>query len=81
MQTTIKKWGNSQGIRIPKAFLESLGMKENDNVEIERVDDSIVIKKIITSQKLTLNDIFDGYTENYQPKEFDWGNPVGKEVW
>lgn len=36
--------GNSQGIRIPKAFLESLGMKENDNVEIERVDDSIVIK-------------------------------------
>ena len=37
--------GNSQGIRIPKAFLESLGMKENDNVEVERVDDSIVIKK------------------------------------
>ena len=32
MQTTIKKWGNSQGIRIPKAFLESLDMKENDNV-------------------------------------------------
>ncbi len=39
-------------------------MKENDNVELQRVDD-----------------IFDGYTENYQPKEFDWGNSVGKEVW
>lgn len=66
--------GNSQGIRIPKAFLESLGMKENDNVELQRVDDSIIIRKMATPQKLTLDDIFDGYTENYQPKEFDWGN-------
>ena len=81
MQTTIQKWGNSQGIRIPKAFLEALGMRENDHVEIERVDDSIVIKKIITSQKLTLDDIFEGYNENYQPEQFDWGKPVGKEVW
>ncbi len=56
-------------------------MKENDNVELQRVDDSIVIKKVISSKKLTLDDIFDGYTENYQPKEFDWGNSVGKEVW
>ena len=81
MQTTIQKWGNSQGIRIPKAFLEALGMRENDHVEIERVDDSIVIKKIITSQKLTLDDIFEGYNENYQPEQFDWEKPVGKEVW
>lgn len=30
MQATIQKWGNSQGIRIPKAFLEALGIREND---------------------------------------------------
>lgn len=81
MQTTIKKWGNSQGIRIPKAFLESLGMKENDNVELQRVDDSIIIRKMATPQKLTLDDIFEGYTRNYQAQEFDWGGSVGKEVW
>ncbi len=34
MQATIQKWGNSQGIRIPKAFLEAVGMGENDLVEI-----------------------------------------------
>ncbi len=45
MQATIQKWGNSQGIRIPKAFLEALGMMENDLVELSRVDDHIVIKK------------------------------------
>lgn len=81
MQITIQKWGNNQGIRIPKLFLEAFGMRENDNVEIERVDDSIIIRKIIKSLKLTLDDIFDGYTENYQLEEFDWGEPVGKEMW
>ena len=30
MQATIQKWGNSQGIRIPKAFLDALNMAEND---------------------------------------------------
>jgi antitoxin MazE len=29
MQATIQKWENSQGIRIPKAFLEALNMTEN----------------------------------------------------
>ena len=43
MQAMIQKWGNSQGIRIPKAFLEALGMTENDLVELNRVDDNIVI--------------------------------------
>ena len=28
MQTTIQKWGNSQGIRIPKAYLEAVGLAE-----------------------------------------------------
>ena len=41
---------------------------------------SIIMRKMIKLQKLILNDIFDGCTENYQPKEFDRGNPVGKEV-
>lgn len=81
MQAIIQKWGNSQGIRIPKAFLEAVGLTVNDHVELERVDDSIVIKKVDLSKKVTLEDIFSGYTGNYEAEEFDWGNPVGKEVW
>jgi len=56
-------------------------MKENDNVELQRVDDSIIIRKMTTPQKLTLDDIFEGYTGDYQAQEFDWGGSVGEEVW
>lgn len=81
MQATIQKWGNSQGIRIPKAFLEALGMIENDIVELSRVDDHIVIKKVKKESNLTLEQIFKDYEGESTVEEFDWGAPVGREVW
>lgn len=81
MQAIIQKWGNSQGIRIPKAFLDAMGMSENDTVELQRVDDGIIIKKLQTKKSLTLSDIFQGYDESEQQEEYDWGKPTGREVW
>ncbi len=81
MQATIQKWGNSQGIRIPKAFLEALGMMENDVVELNRVNDNLVITKVKEKKELTIDDIFQGYDGEYTPEAFDWGLPVGREVW
>ncbi|MFG6363551.1 MAG: AbrB/MazE/SpoVT family DNA-binding domain-containing protein [Schaedlerella sp.] len=71
----------SQGIRIPKAFLEALGMIENDIVELSRVDDHIVIKKVKKERNLTLEQIFKDYEGESTVEEFDWGAPVGREVW
>ena len=34
MYATIQKWGNSQGLRIPKALLDAVGLKEHDRVEL-----------------------------------------------
>lgn len=42
MRARIVKIGNSQGIRIPKLFLEQTGL--GNEVEIEIIDDQIVIK-------------------------------------
>lgn len=81
MRATIQKWGNSQGIRIPKAFLEALGMRENDLVELSRVDNNILISKVKKEQELTLEDIFQDYDGAYKAEKFDWGSPSGKEVW
>ena len=72
MQATIQKWGNSQGIRIPKAFLEALGMRENDLVELSRVDNNILISKVKKEQELTLEDIFQDYDGAYKAEKFDW---------
>jgi len=87
MQTTIVKWGNSQGIRIPKAFLKNLQITENDMVEVKLEDDKIIIEKSNTKKhKTTKERLVDFYGVNYgkkhiQQEEFDWGKPAGKEIW
>lgn len=50
-------------------------------MELNRVDDNIVITKVKEKKNLTLEDIFKDYAGEYAAEEFDWGSPVGKEVW
>lgn len=54
MTTTIVKWGNSRGIRLPKPFLESLNLKDKDIVDALTDDDVIIIKKSINCRHKTL---------------------------
>ena len=87
MQTTVVKWGNSHGIRLPKAFLQNMNIMENDSVNISLEDEKIVIKKIKTKEHKTLKErLMEFYGENYErviepQKEYDWGKPLGKEIW
>jgi len=34
MHTRIRKWGNSQAIRLPKVIMDSAGLKESDEVQL-----------------------------------------------
>ena len=47
MYATIQKWGNSQGLRIPKSLLDALGIRENDRVELLQAEDGIHIKSAL----------------------------------
>ena len=83
MMTTIQKWGNSQGVRLPKTILDILFLQENDTVEIVTENDSIIIKKATRKRraKKSLEERFKNYKGNYQCTEWKTGKPVGKEVW
>ena len=56
MYATVQKWGNSQGLRIPKALLEALGIRENDRVELTQVGDTISVQKAISTPHKTLEE-------------------------
>ena len=87
MQTTIVKWGNSQGIKLPKAFLKSIQITENDPVDITLENEKIVIKKVnIKEHKTTEQRLIEFYGKNFKraslpQNEIDWGRPVGNEIW
>ena len=44
--TNIRKWGNSQGLYIPKDLLKQLKIAVNDPVSLSVEDDAIVIKRL-----------------------------------
>ncbi|GAB6072273.1 AbrB/MazE/SpoVT family DNA-binding domain-containing protein [Venenivibrio stagnispumantis] len=77
---TINKWGNSQGIRIPKNYLKKLGLDIGDEVEIRIEDEKLIIVPVKKKRKskLDINKLFkEKYEEN---EEYNWGQ-VGKEIW
>ena len=81
MMAQVKKWGNSQGIRLSKELLVAAGIQNNDFLDIELVDGNIVLKKV-GKQHRTLEERAKEYDGKLGPyEEFDWGEPVGRERW
>ena len=81
MTTTIQKWGNSQGVRIPKILLDSINWSENEEVSINIEEDKLVIEKAKTQNRKNIKELFKDYKGEYKPEEIDWGEPEGEETW
>ena len=80
MQTQIKEWGNSQGIRLPKEVLKSAGFTLNEVLDVTISNGVITLAK--TFRHKTLEERaseFDG--KLMLDGDSDWGQPVGREVW
>ncbi len=82
MLVKLKKWGNSQGIRVPKALLEESQISIDESVDISAKKGMIIIKPASKVKgKYNLKDLIDQLPKDYKPDEIDWGTPAGKEAW
>ena len=85
IETKVTKWGNSQGIRIPKKVLSEIGINNpvDQKVDINVEKDKIVIHKHTGKSKFAQR--FEGFDLNKYNKqvrdsrEYDWGEDVGNE--
>lgn len=87
MRTTLQRWGNSQGVRLPKSIVESLGMSVGAPVIVEISGDhsQITITPATESRPVRgrhrIEDLIAESDPNAFATEHDWGKPHGKEVW
>ncbi len=82
MLSKIQKWGNSQGIRIPKGILEDSKIEIGEDVDISIKDGTIVIKKAnMIRGRYKIEDLVAKMPKDQEPSEVDWGDPEGQEVW
>ncbi len=79
MTAQIVKWGNSQGIRIPKSIMKECGIGLNEDLLISVNGDKIIIERAFRHR--TLEERAAEYGGDLGPyEEFDWGVPMGREV-
>jgi len=88
MYATIQKWGNSNGLRVPKALLDAVGLRENDRVELVQNHDYITIKKACPIQHKTLEERLTSFygkpveqIDRIPSEEMEWGKAEGSEAW
>ncbi len=87
-QTVIRRWGNSQGIRLSKEILSQMNLKEDDTIGISICDGKMTIEKVNKPKYLNLAERLEAfykrpieeiYVESTQ--EVDVGDPQGNEIW
>lgn len=80
MIAQIKSWGNSQGIRLSKELLDSLGMHLNEYLDVKVQDGNILLSKSFKHKTLEERVYeFEGKLGPYE--EVQWGDPTGRETW
>ncbi len=86
MTTTLQSWGNSQGIRLPKALLKALDLDSGSSLELALTPkkDAIVVrpvkKKVPVRGRHRIEDLAAAMPKNYKSSEFGW-DAAGREVW
>jgi antitoxin MazE len=79
IKTQVVAWGNSQALRIPRAMLDVLKIREGDDVELMVENGRLTVQPL--NPKITLESLVAGITPENRHGEVDWGKPVGREVW
>lgn len=89
MEIKLKKWGNSQGIILPKKVLREAGIDPSlpQEFEVQVKDDQLILTPVKSNQ--TLKDLFKGfdykkywqeYDKAHRTKEANFGKPQGREI-
>lgn len=79
MNVHVRKWGNSDAVRIPAKALAAAGIKTGDPVEVREEGGQILIKKAGPPVPITLEWLLEGMTSDNLHPEIDFGPPVGNE--
>jgi len=81
LKTTIKRWGNSAAVRIPRQVLAQANLEEGSDVEVLMTGDGEITLRAAHKRK-SIQELFANYDGGFfQTEEIDWGPPKGDEAW
>jgi antitoxin MazE len=80
MQTTIRKWGNSLGLRIPRSLAAEAQVEEGATVDLS-VEDGRLLVRPLWVRKYSLNGLLRKVSRRNLHRAVTTGRAVGREAW
>jgi antitoxin MazE len=80
MQTSIQKWGNSLGVRLPKQLAEKQSLKAGTKVLVTETKTGVSIE-IVKGESKSLVELVKEISPSNLHSETEWGAAVGNELW
>ena len=80
MLTKVRKWGNSLGLRIPKAFAQEVSVEEGSTVDISIAEGQLVVRAV-RRRAYELGDLLAEVSADNLHGEVSTGEPRGRESW
>ena len=80
MKAKVAKWGNSLGVRLPKAAAEAVGLRAGADVEVVVDGPDLRLRKAIRIPFYRLENLVAQMKPENEPELVDWGPDRGEEI-
>lgn len=77
MQVLVSKWGNSLGLRLPRAMAARIGVCEGQRVRIRADEGRLIVEPV--HEAFTWPQMLENVTPEAMREAFDWGEDLGRE--
>ncbi len=78
VQVLVSKWGNSLGVRLPKALAAEVGVSDGQTVDVRVEDGRLIVEPV--RKTYSLEQMMENVTPEAMREAWDWGPDVGREI-
>ena len=80
MKVKVAKWGNSLGVRLPKAAVDAVGVTSGTDLDLTVENGEFRLRAIPRVTSYRLADLLDQIDPKNVPEMIDFGPDVGAEI-